>query len=67
MTDKQYVRDVYKNMLDYYYENIGKKSKYSGEIITPKLIGNLTERYLEIGGSLVSGTNDINREDNQEV
>ena len=62
MTDRQYVRDVYKEMLNYYYNNMGKKSKYGREIITPKLIANLTRRYLEIGGKFTSETNDIDSE-----
>ena len=62
MTDRQYVRDVYKEMLNYYYNNMGKKSKYGREIITPKLIANLTRRYLEIGGKLTSEANDIDSE-----
>ena len=62
MTDRQYVRDVYKEMLNYYYNNMGKKSKYGREIITPKLIANLTRRYLEIGGKLTNEANDIDSE-----
>ena len=58
MTDRQYVKDVYREMLNYYYENMGKKSKYGREIITPKLIANLIRRYLEIGGKLTSVAND---------
>ena len=67
MTDKEYVKGVYANMLNHYYENIGKKSKYSGEIITPKMIASLTHRFLELGGSLKAEPNEINWEEVEEV
>ena len=67
MTDKEYVRGVYRDMLNHYYDNIGKPSKYSGEIITPKMIATLTERFLELGGRLRSEPNEVNWEELEEV
>ena len=62
MTDRQYVRDVYKEMLNYYYNHIVEISKYGRELITPRLIGNLTTRYLQLGGKLTREPNEINWE-----
>ncbi len=67
MTDKEYVRGVYREMLNYYYENLGEISKYGRELITPRLIGNLTTRYLQLGGKLTREPNDINWERVEEV
>ena len=67
MTDREYVRGVYREMLNYYYEHIGEISKYGRELITPRIIGNLTRRYLEIGGKLTSETNDIGWEGSEEL
>ena len=67
MTDKQYVVGVLRDMLNYYYDNIGKKSKYAREIITPKMIGTLTTRYLELGGKLTSEPNEVDWGEVQEV
>ena len=67
MTDREKVRGVYRDMLNHYYENIGKKSKYSGEIITPKMIASLTHRFLELGGTLKAEPNEINWEEVEEV
>ena len=39
-------------MLNHYYDNMGKKSKFTGDTITPKMISRVTERYLELGGKL---------------
>jgi hypothetical protein len=49
-------------MLNYYYEHIGEISKYGRELITPRLIGNLTTRYLQLGGKLTREPNEINWE-----
>ena len=51
-TDKQVALDVCKGMLTYYYDNMGKFSKHTGVLITPKIIQTLTIRYLELGGKL---------------
>ena len=67
MTDKEYVKGVYRSMLNHYYDNIGKPSKYTGTIITPKMIGTLTIRFLELGGKLKSEPNEIGWEELQEV
>ena len=52
-TDKE-IRSILRNMLFYYYENIGSISKIGGCLITPSLIAKVTERYLELGGKLPS-------------
>ena len=62
MTDKQYVKNTLREMLDYYADNIGNESKYSGEIITPKMIAGVTRRFLELTGEFVNETNDSNIE-----
>ena len=62
-TDREVVVDMYKNMLIYYYENIGNKSKHSGEIITPRLIQTLMIRYLELGGKLPLGENETREQE----
>ena len=67
MTDREKVRGVYRDMLNHYYENIGKPSKYTQEIITPKMIATLTERFLELGGQLRSEPNEIDWEELEEV
>ena len=58
MTDKEYVRIILKGMLSYYSDNIGKKSKYTGDIINHKMIAGVTRRYLELGGRLIFETDD---------
>ena len=63
MTDREYVRNTLKGMLNYYSENVGKPSKYTGDIITHKMITGVTRRYLELGGKLVFETNDTNIQD----
>ena len=67
MTDKEYVRGVYREMLNYYYENLGEISKYGRELITPRLIGNLTTRYLQLGGKLTREPNEIDWERGERV
>ena len=62
MTDKELVRSILRDMLNYYYENIGKSSKYTGDIITPKMVSRVTERYLELGGKLTSEKYEIGEE-----
>ena len=62
MTDRQYVAEIYRDMLNYYYDNIGNKSKYAGEIITSRMIQVLTIRYLELGGKLPFKQNEVNWE-----
>ena len=59
--------DVYKDMLTYYYDNIGEQSKYAGELITPKAIQTLTIRYLELGGELPLDKHKTDREEIEEV
>ena len=63
MTDREYVRNTLKEMLNHYSENVGKPSKYTGDIITHKMITGVTRRYLELGGKLVFETNDTNIQD----
>ena len=67
MTDKEYVRGIYRSMLNHYYENIGKPSIYTGEIVTPRMIATLTERYLELGGTLTREPNEIDWEEIEAV
>ena len=67
MTDRIYVRGILRDMLNHYYDNIGKPSKYTGDIITPKMISRVTERYLELGGKLTREEHEANREEYQEV
>ncbi len=67
MTDKEYVRGVLLDMLNHYYENIGNKSKYTDTIITPKMIGKLTERFLELGGKLTREEHTVNRKELEKV
>ena len=67
MTDKEYVRGVLRDMLNHYYENIGNKSKYTDTIITPKMIGKLTERFLELGGKLTREEHTVNRKELEKV
>ena len=62
MTDRQYVSEIYRDMLNYWYDNIGNKSKYAGEIITPRMIQVLTIRYLELGGKLPFNQDEVNWE-----
>ena len=63
MTDKEYVRSTLKQMLSHYYKNIGQPSKYTGDIITHKMIIGVTRRYLELGGRLEFEANDTNSQD----
>ena len=66
-TDKQTALDNYRDMLVYYYNNIGEKSKHTGVLITPRIIQTLTIRYLELGGKLPLEENETDWEDYQEV
>ncbi len=52
ITDKEIVIRMNRNMLFYYIENIGKRSKIAGAIITPNMIALCTERILELGGEI---------------
>ena len=67
MTDRIYVRGILRDMLNHYYDNIGKPSKYTGDIITPKMISRVTERYLELGGKLTREEHKSDRERHEEV
>ena len=67
MTDREYVRNVLRDMLNHYYDNVGEKSQYTGDIITPKMISRVTERYLELGGKLTREECEANREGHEEV
>ena len=62
MTDRQYVSEIYRDMLNYWYDNIGSKSRYAGEIITSRMIQVLTIRYLELGGKLPFNKDEVNWE-----
>ena len=62
MTERQYIRGILRDMLNHYYDNMGKPSKYTGDIITPKIVSGVTRRYLELGGKLTSEPNDIDWE-----
>ncbi len=46
----EYIVSVYREMIDYYLSNIGKKSKYTNyrTSITNKLIVNIVKRFNEI-------------------
>jgi len=61
MTDRQYVRNTLREMLIHYSKNIGKPSKYTGDIITHKMISVVTLRYLELGGTIISEEDDTIR------
>ena len=67
MTDRQYVAEIYRDMLNYYYDNIGNKSKYAGEVVTSRMIQVLTIRYLELGGKLPFKQNEVNWEEIEKV
>ena len=67
MTDREYVKDILRGMLNHYYDNIGEKSKYTGDIITPKMISRVTERYLELGGKLTREPCEADSERYEEV
>jgi len=62
MTQRQLIRGILRDMLNHYYDNMGKPSKYTGDIITPKIVSGVTRRYLELGGKLTSEPNDIDWE-----
>ena len=44
------VRNSYKELLLYYYANIGKKSEHTGALITKELIATIERRYEQLGG-----------------
>ena len=44
------VRNSYKELLQYYYANKGKKSEHTGAIITNELISTIEIRYEQLGG-----------------
>ena len=44
------VRSSYKELLQYYYANVGKKSVIAGAIITKDLIATIERRYEQLGG-----------------
>ena len=50
--ERRMIINIYKNMLFYYLENIGNKSRITGAIITPRMISLITERILELGGTI---------------
>ena len=52
LTDKEIVIRIYRNMLFYWIDNIGSKSKITGAKITPLMIATMTERILELGGDI---------------
>ena len=52
--DNEVVVRIYRNMLFYYIENLGKNSKITGAFITPKMVALCTERILELGGEIPS-------------
>ena len=49
-------------MLNHYYDNMGKPSQYTGDIITPRMVSGVTRRYLELGGKLTREPNAIDWE-----
>jgi hypothetical protein len=53
-SDREMVVRIYKNMYFYYLDNIGKKSKITGAKITPRMVALMTQRILELGGSIPS-------------
>ena len=68
----RYVRGIYKDMLFYYIENIGKPSKYTEDskkqlIITPRMITNQAKLYLSKGGELPSERDEVNWEEVEAV
>lgn len=65
MSDKEYVKEILRDMLNHYYDNIGEKSIFTGDIITPKMISRVTERYLELGGKLTREPNEISGEEDE--
>lgn len=64
---KRKILEMYRSMLFYYYENIGKVSEIGGALITPKLIAKTTERFLELGGELPKEHYEVCWEDRQKV
>ena len=46
------IRETYKDLLDYYDGNIGKKSEITGTMITKRLINTIRRRYEQLGGHL---------------
>ena len=54
LADRDIVIGVYRNMLFYYIQNIGKNSQITGAKITPRMISLITERILELGGTIPS-------------
>ena len=47
----KWVRDMYRDMIEYYQINMGKKSKYGGSIITHKMVETLVKRYNQLSPS----------------
>tara|TARA_Y100000004_G_scaffold173913_1_gene212204 strand:+ start:921 stop:1127 length:207 start_codon:yes stop_codon:yes gene_type:complete len=59
LKDKELIISIYRNMLFYYIQNVGKKSKITGATITPKMISLITERIFELGGTIPSETYEV--------
>ena len=62
MTEREYIRGILRDMLNHYYDNMGKPSQYTGDIITPRMVSGVTRRYLELGGKLTREKYEVNRE-----
>lgn len=67
MKDKQMIVSIYKNMYYYYLTRVGQKSEITGELITPKMIVNIIQRILELGGKIPNEPYEISWEEITEV
>lgn len=54
LSDNKMIIKIYRNMLFYWIKNIGQKSKITGAKITPLMIATMTQRILELGGTIPS-------------
>ena len=50
---KSSIRKGYADQLIYYKNNMGKKSKIAGAIITKELVNTLETRYQQLGGNII--------------
>tara|TARA_Y100000817_G_scaffold279579_1_gene243041 strand:- start:253 stop:486 length:234 start_codon:yes stop_codon:yes gene_type:complete len=63
--EKSYISEIYKKRLLHYFEQgVGNKSKITGTIITPQLIKNCLERYIELGGD--EDFNNVTKDEHKE-
>ena len=51
--EKRNIANIYRNMIEHYFsKGLGEKSDLShNTIITPKLVRNVLNRYIELGGN----------------